>query len=63
MKTWWKTASFLGLAKDLRNSEVLLLRSRTSGRANVASFLLTDKQGSPCLGKLAEVSAGVAQAL
>eukprot|EP00957_Ditylum_brightwellii_P184052 14020358-Ditylum_brightwellii.AAC.1 len=62
MKTRLKTAAFLGLDRDLKNSEVLLRRFRTSGRANVASFVLIDERGSPRLGELAEVLKAVVQA-
>ena len=58
-----ETAAFLGLDRDLKNFKVLLGRSRTSGRAKVASFVLIDERGSPLLDELAEVSEAVALAL
>eukprot|EP00957_Ditylum_brightwellii_P047777 3629538-Ditylum_brightwellii.AAC.1 len=56
-------ATFLVLDRDLKNFEVLQWISRVAGRAPMASFVLVEEKGSPCLGKLVEVSAGVAQAL
>eukprot|EP00957_Ditylum_brightwellii_P114725 8748151-Ditylum_brightwellii.AAC.1 len=48
-----ETAAFLGLDRDLKYFKVLLRRSRTSGRAKVASFVMIDKRGSPHLDELA----------
>eukprot|EP00957_Ditylum_brightwellii_P032764 2484129-Ditylum_brightwellii.AAC.1 len=56
-----ETVAFLVLYRDLKNFEALWWISRIAGSANVASFILVEERGSPCLGKLVEVLAGVAQ--